>query len=301
MPIRATIDSDMSRFRYSFIILFIVIAGIGVAFRDRVAGLIAKIPDRKELVSQIHSLVPISQIRKEIITASPLRAYFDSVEGSLTREGVIYWTNAYRTHEAPAIFKENEKLNHAAEQKLRDMFVNQYFAHASPEDVGPSHWVEQEGYQYIVIGENLALGNYATDKDLVDAWMASPGHRENMMNPRFQEIGVAVGKGTFEGRTTWLAVQEFGKPASSCPQSDSFLKKTIDANEHRLDRWESDLALLSSQVKTMDQKEIEKYNTAVDKYNTLANEYNDLVEKTKRLTTTYNGQVSAYNACAKNP
>ena len=62
------------------------------------------------------------------------------------------------------------------------------------------------------------------------AWMNSPGHRANILNPHFQEIGVAVGKGMYEGHETWIAVQSFGMPLSACPASDANLKIKIDAN-----------------------------------------------------------------------
>src|SRR6185369_15716694 len=116
----------------------------------------------------------------------------------------------------PAL-KENALLDKAAKKKLDDMFAQQYFEHINPQGKGPSDLAKSVGYDYIAIGENLALGNFKNDAELVQAWMDSPGHRANILNKQYTEIGVAVGQGTYEGKKTWLAVQEFGRPTSSCP------------------------------------------------------------------------------------
>ena len=68
------------------------------------------------------------------------------------------------------------------------------------------------------------MGNFKNDQDLVSAWLNSPGHRANILNTRFTEIGTAVLKGFYEGREVWMAVQEFGLPLSSCPNPDSKVK-----------------------------------------------------------------------------
>ena len=67
-------------------------------------------------------------------------------------------------------------------------------------------------------------------------------HRANILGTGYTQIGIAVGKGTYEGRTTWLAVQEFGKPLSACPQADPSLEARIDADQDRLDQMKADLA-----------------------------------------------------------
>ena len=134
----------------------------------------------------------------------------------------------------PALL-ENTKLDQSAELKAQDMLKNQYFAHTSPSGMAVGNLAEKVGYEFIAIGENLALGNFENDEALVQAWMDSPGHRANILNSRYQEIGVAVLKGVFEGRTTWLAVQHFGLPLSVCPSPQEGVKLTIDANQNKID------------------------------------------------------------------
>ena len=59
--------------------------------------------------------------------------------------------------------KENEKLDQAALAKANDMFLKQYFEHVSPTGVGPGDLAQNYGYDYIIVGENLILGNFSSE------------------------------------------------------------------------------------------------------------------------------------------
>lgn len=218
--------------------------------------------------------------------------------GTLTRSGVIAQTNKARTTEGLPALKENSKLNRAAELKLNDMFAKQYFAHVSPSGAGPSAWIEEVGYAYLASGENLAEGNFESDKALIEAWMASPGHRANILKAQFTEIGVAVKKGMFEGHTTYLAVQMFGRPRSACPASDDTLRGAIARRQDLLQTLEGKLKAQYSVLEEMSPKHGEPYREEVEKYNALVAEYNALVAEVKKLVETYNAQVVKYNECA---
>ena len=260
---------------------------------------------------EISKSVPdiVSDIKKEISAPSPLRGPSERPQASkptvlLTKAGVINWTNIQRSENGglPAL-AENSKLNSAAEVKLKDMFAKQYFEHISPSGAGPGDLVENAGYQYIMSGENLALGNFNGNKDLVLAWMNSPGHRANILNSRYQEIGVAVGMGVFEGRETWLAVQEFGKPSSSCPAVDTNLKTSIKSYENKLtdlkksaDALKAELAVSQPQTRA----EYNTYNEKVNAYNDLARQINTLVGELKGMVDSYNSEVRIFNLCAEN-
>ncbi len=225
----------------------------------------------------------------------PLRKEGGADSVLLTRIGVIRETNAQRAQNSLPALKENTQLNKVAATKLADMFAKQYFEHISPSGVGPSDLAEKIGYQYIVVGENLALGNFANDRELVQAWMDSRGHRENILNKRFTEIGVAVGKGQFEGKSVWLAVQSFGSPLSSCPVIDASLQQQITANQALLKTMEQQLAVLRKDIEQEHNKE--EYNRKVEEYNARVSQFNVLVEQTKIQVATYNAQVNAFNEC----
>lgn len=102
-------------------------------------------------------------------------------------------------------------LAEAAKFKAEDMAENGYFAHVSPDGKEPWYWLSMAGYDYDYAGENLAV-NFADSKDVVDAWMKSPSHRENILNINFTEIGIATATGTYEGREALFVVQFFGRP-----------------------------------------------------------------------------------------
>lgn len=108
----------------------------------------------------------------------------------------------------------NPVLQRAAELKAKDMATKGYFAHNSPEGLTPWHWFNQAGYNFIYAGENLAI-NFTESTDVQNAWMNSPGHRNNILNDKFTEIGIATYNGTYEGRPAVFVVQLFGRPTPS--------------------------------------------------------------------------------------
>jgi uncharacterized protein YkwD len=85
----------------------------------------------------------------------------------------------------------NSRLEAAADDRIADMFDKHYFSHVSPDGIQPWSWVDQRGYDYREVGENLALG-YPSADSIVDGWMHSPGHRANILGAHFREVGVAV-------------------------------------------------------------------------------------------------------------
>lgn len=189
-----------------------------------------KIPEAPQIVEVKKTIKKTLEaaIEPKVITPPPLRVELEAPAANLTAAGVTHWTNAYRAEGGATLLGRNNLLDQVATQKLNDMFSQQYFEHINPQGVGVGDLVQNIGYKFIIVGENLALGNFHDDKILVDAWMNSPGHRANILNPKFREIGLAVGKGTFEGRNTWLAVQTFATAESVCPGVDRNLADKIE-------------------------------------------------------------------------
>ena len=123
-------------------------------------------------------------------------------------------TNAQRENVSLPALKMNDELSSAAFWKAQDMFANNYWAHVSPQGVTPWKWVGDAGYNYDVAGENLAK-NYPTAQATVDAWMQSATHRANILNNKYQDIGLAVVTGMLDGRDTTLIVAYYGSPATA--------------------------------------------------------------------------------------
>lgn len=110
--------------------------------------------------------------------------------------------------------KVNPILEEAARLKATDMATRSYFAHTSPDGISPWSWLEAVGYSFLTAGENLAV-NFVDSEDVTNAWMASPGHKANIVNANFTEIGIATAKGTYKGKDAIFVVQFFGKPVVS--------------------------------------------------------------------------------------
>lgn len=229
----------------------------------------------------------------------PLVTLFDfgDPNADLTVGGVFAWTNIQRANNGLPPLLLDETLSVGAEIKVDDMFTNQYFEHVSPSGVGVDGIMEQAGYNYLSVGENLALGNFENDEALVQAWMDSPGHRANILSDNFTEIGISVKRGIYEGRETWLAVQEFGRPRSDCPFINSALANQIENNKFELNELASTLDSLQAELNSFSPKRGSAYNQKVEVYNGYVATYNDLIAQTKQLTNTYNAQVRAFNEC----
>lgn len=287
-----TVISVMKKLFY--FIIFLMLALAVFYYRD-------KIVHRTNQLQQIIKTSPVvDEIKREVFTSGPLRSEVNVPNARLTASGVIQFTNQERVKYHLPTLRENSLLDQAAALKVKDMFSRQYFEHVSPQGVGPADLVERVGYEYIAVGENLALGNYKDDQALVQAWMNSPGHKANILNGKFSEIGVAVGKGAFEGQQVWLAVQTFARPASSCPKVDTGLKAQIDSYKTELGGLEQQITIQKQQLEQIEpktQEEYEQYNQKVAEYNNVIKMYNNKLDILRHLTATYNSQVQVYNTC----
>ncbi len=250
------------------------------------------------------SLTPAkATIEKTVVTPGPLRAKIVTTPSSLsassdlTVPGVILYTNTARAQNGglPPL-SENTILDRDAQMKVADMFAKQYFEHVSPTGVGPGDLAKAVGYQYVLVGENLALGDFGSNQGVLTAWMNSPGHRANILNPHYTEIGVAVGKGIYEGRMTWLAVQSFGMPLSACPEISVAVKNQIDANNASIAQLRAALDAKKAQIDATPQTD-PSYNTYANEFNALVPQYNTIVETNRTLVANYNTSVQVFNDC----
>jgi hypothetical protein len=128
---------------------------------------------------------------------------------SVTIDEVVRATNEARASAGLKQLSYNEKLADAARRKAANMYSENYWAHNSPSGKNPWVWFKEAGYSYVYAGENLAKDFGSTDR-LMAAWMASPTHRDNVVNSKYSEIGVAVVPGSLQGQETVLVVQLFG-------------------------------------------------------------------------------------------
>ena len=113
-------------------------------------------------------------------------------------DATVCLVNGERTSRGMRALRRNRRLSRAAVSHTRDMIQQHYFEHVSLAGKDVVDRLTSTGYlgrvRNWVVGENLAwgIGGLSTPQEIVTSWMNSPGHRKNMLNRRFREIGIGV-------------------------------------------------------------------------------------------------------------
>lgn len=128
----------------------------------------------------------------------------------ISTDEVIRLTNLKREAAGVPTLKYNAQLAAAARAKGEDMINRDYWAHVSPDGTQPWKFFSDAGYKYRYAGENLAK-DFSSPDSAVEAWMASPSHKENLLSSKYDEVGIAVVEGDLNGEDTTIIVQLFGK------------------------------------------------------------------------------------------
>ena len=243
----------------------------------------------------------IQKAEEKIAELPPVLSKKDYPESLLSVGGILEWTNKQRKDNGslPAL-PQNSKLTRIAALRIKDMFEKEYFEHKSPSGVGASDIAYDVGYKFILVGENIALGNFSGDDGLVQAWMDSPGHRANILNKRYAEIGIAAEKGLYKGKKVWLAVQIFGRPLSLCDEPDYSIKKVIDEGEGKIALLDIKAKAYYFEIESMEKekiKDIGEYNKKIGEYNGVVREIKLLSGEIKNLVDKYNSKVKIFNTC----
>lgn len=165
----------------------------------------------RRVLFYVASATAVKAITLLIALSLPVAAWL--APDVLTKESaeVIRLTNELRKTKGVGPLIRDVKLEQAAYVKAEDMFISQYFAHVAPSGLSLASWLKKVGYRYTVAGENLAMG-FDNARDAVSAWQKSPTHYANLIDKDFNQIGVAMMSGLYEGATTVLGVQMFGHP-----------------------------------------------------------------------------------------
>lgn len=106
---------------------------------------------------------------------------------------VIDLVNQQRAWNGLSALKANWEVSRVARYKSQDMINKNYFDHQSPTYGSPFNMMENFGIKFNAAGENIAYGQ-RTPQDVMNDWMNSPGHRSNILNPTYNQIGVGVAK-----------------------------------------------------------------------------------------------------------
>ena len=251
-------------------------------------------PDRTASAPAAVGSMPALNARK-LSTAQPV-APTDLSAGTLTRSGIIADTNAERTSRSLSALTESAQLDASAQAKADDILARQYFEHVAPDGTTVSMLVTDQGYAYIRIGENLALGDFSGDQDVVTAWMNSPEHRANMLFPEYRNIGVGVAAGIYKGQAVVVAVQHFGTPVSVCPTVDPSLKQSVTAADAHVAALSSSLQALKVEIDS-ERQSGEDVSALASSYNAGISTYDTQYAAAEKLRQKYNAQVAAFNSC----
>lgn len=128
----------------------------------------------------------------------------------ITIQEVLDQTNKRRIDNGLPALQIDNSLSDAARRKASDMFTFDYWAHINPKNgTEPWHFFDAVGYTYRYAGENLAR-DFGTTPPMVQAWIDSPSHRENLFSSHYVDTGIAVVNGTLGDIETTLVVQLFG-------------------------------------------------------------------------------------------
>ena len=124
-----------------------------------------------------------------------------STDFSSYQQQVLDLVNAERTKRGISALTLDSNLSNVATKKSQDMVNKNYFDHTSPTYGSPFDMMKQFGISYRTAGENIAKGQ-KTPQEVVTAWMNSEGHRKNILNPNFTNLGVGIAKDS-KGTTYW--------------------------------------------------------------------------------------------------
>lgn len=114
---------------------------------------------------------------------------------------VVRLVNVERSKRGLNELSFNTQLSNVATLKSQDMINKNYFNHTSPTYGSPFDMMKQFNISYKTAGENIAMGQ-KTPEEVVNAWMNSQGHRENILNSNFTDLGVGVAKSS-NGTLYW--------------------------------------------------------------------------------------------------
>lgn len=245
----------------------------------------------------------IQRVEKKIAALPPILSIKNYPNSNLSRAGILDETNKQRKENGDlSPLSQNSKLNQIANLRIKDMFEKEYFEHKSPTGIGASDIASDVGYEFILIGENIALGNFKDDKALVQAWMDSPGHRANILNVRYTEIGIGAEKGLYKGKEVWLSVQIFGRPLNLCNEPDITLKQSIDEGENLINVLDIKAKAYFFEINSMKNEGVKnaaEYNKKVREYNDVVNQIKSNEVQLKILIEKYNNQIKIFNSCVK--
>ena len=201
---------------------------------------------------------------------------------------IIEETNKERVQFDLSHLQVSPLLQRAAQQKADDMAHKGYFSHQTPDGKNPWDFISDAGYEYTTAGENLAV-NFFDSQEVVNAWMASQSHRENILNTEYTQIGIGIAKGQFQGKDAVFVVQFFARPTLSTAISQVLKDEPISKKTAV-----TDMALLDSSIEGAQTSVQKKEPTVLHKTDTLIQKNPNSAEKPIAISSGTISQVAEY-------
>lgn len=142
-----------------------------------------------------------------LFIVQPNQVFANQIVGQ--EDEIIRRINSIRSEEGLPILNKDNRLMSSALNKAKDMTLNNYFDHSTLSSLKMFYWISGSDYSYELAGENLAKGFFSIDR-LINAWVSSPTHYRNIINPKFEDIGIGIIEGELNGKKTVFVVQHFG-------------------------------------------------------------------------------------------
>lgn len=166
------------------------------------------------MINQNKNLFTIRNLTITIFVALVIFSFSGSaLASSITSENLLTIINQKRAEKNLSPLKNNPDLNAAATLKSKDMINRDYFEHYWY-GLTPWDFIKNSGYEYLYAGENLAM-DFQSSEGMINAWMNSSSHRENILNPEYTDIGFGIVKGEYtennNTRETTIVTNMFGR------------------------------------------------------------------------------------------
>ncbi|MGW1543489.1 CAP domain-containing protein [Streptomyces sp. NPDC002309] len=124
-------------------------------------------------------------------SATPPSGSGTPASASSAAKRIVTLVNGERSKAGCSPVKLNAKLTDAAQDHSADMASHGNMSHTGSDGSDPGRRITKAGYDWRTYGENVAYG-YSSPEKVMDGWMSSPGHKKNILNCAFKEIGVGL-------------------------------------------------------------------------------------------------------------
>ncbi|MDO8600211.1 MAG: CAP domain-containing protein [bacterium] len=240
--------------------------------------------------------ITVSVLAGFCILVACQKSVFGRIADRIDEARIVEFANAQRQKSGAPLLRENATLREIAARRADDMFRFQYFGHDSPSGATMEFLRETLHYAHLISGENLAMGNFKDENEVISGWLGSRGHRDAMLDARYQETGVAAKRGRHRGFETWIIVQIFGTPRSVCPSIDEGLGEAIEVGKEK----QKTLQQIFEEKRIAFERSGENYERRLETYQEAEkawNEYAQLTEELQRMVVRRNVGVRAFNEC----